>query len=354
MMTGCRHRRLLLAAGILLGLLGPAGVLADNAQPVYLDLEETAEGVVQVVWKVPRTLDPMGGFGPVFSDSHRRATAIEIIRTPGAVIEKWTLVGPPGGLAGSIIRISGLEQTSVDALIRIRLADGTLLRSVLRPTSPELTVPAVEKGGEMGAGHSSSLFDAARRWRFVLLLGLAWLLSLTRAARRRGVVLCTVALLAGSLGGQTLGGFAASKGLLEDESPTPEQTRKILQGVLLNTYRAFILEDEELVYEVLARGVAGQYLQEVYLKHRESLGTGTDGEALSYVQRLDVKRIESMTKGDGRTLIVVADWDVYGSVLHWDHLHFRCNAYRAELTLVPEGSYWKLAGIQLLDEQRVI
>jgi hypothetical protein len=49
-----------------------------------------------------------------------------------------------------------------------------------------------------------------------------------------------------------------------------------------------------------------------------------------------------------------ATWDVYGSVRHLNHLHFRCNTYKAELTIVPRDNYWKLTSLQLLDEERVI
>jgi hypothetical protein len=53
-------------------------------------------------------------------------------------------------------------------------------------------------------------------------------------------------------------------------------------------------------------------------------------------------------------IAVVASWDVYGSVSHLGHVHYRCNTYRAELTLVPTENYWKLTSFQLLDEERVI
>lgn len=53
-------------------------------------------------------------------------------------------------------------------------------------------------------------------------------------------------------------------------------------------------------------------------------------------------------------IAIVANWDVYGSVRHWNHIHFRCNTYKAELTIVPSDQYWKLSNLQLLDEERVI
>ncbi|MEA3230644.1 MAG: hypothetical protein U9Q05_02675 [Thermodesulfobacteriota bacterium] len=44
----------------------------------------------------------------------------------------------------------------------------------------------------------------------------------------------------------------------------------------------------------------------------------------------------------------------YGSVRHRNHIHFRCNTYKAELSIVPADNYWKLTGVQLLEEKRVL
>jgi len=54
------------------------------------------------------------------------------------------------------------------------------------------------------------------------------------------------------------------------------------------------------------------------------------------------------------SVAMVASWDVYGSVSHSGHIHYRCNTYRAELTIVPADGYWKLSGLRLLDQERVI
>ena len=53
-------------------------------------------------------------------------------------------------------------------------------------------------------------------------------------------------------------------------------------------------------------------------------------------------------------IAIIANWDVYGSVRHQNHIHFRCNTYKADLTIVPVDSYWKLTRVQLLEEERVI
>ena len=136
--------------------------------------------------------------------------------------------------------------------------------------------------------------------------------------------------------------------------PTDMEAKRILQGLMLNTYRAFMLDNDEDIYDVLARSVAGEFLSEVYLQNREAMRIDTSEGTIGIVDRLDVKSIESMNRLDNGGIGIVADWDVYGSVRHQNHIHFRCNTYKAELSIVPVDNYWKLTGVQLLEEDRVI
>jgi hypothetical protein len=194
----------------------------------------------------------------------------------------------------------------------------------------------------------------ADRWRYVLLFLAAWLLSLTPGARRRGILLCTVALLVGSLGGHALGRLPVHDRLLGPEMLSETEAKRVLRGLMLNTYRAFMLDNDEEIYDVLARSVSGEFLSEVYLQNREALRIDATDAAVAIVDRLDVKSIESVKSLKRGAIALIANWDVYGSVHHSGHIHFRCNTYKAELTIVPTDNYWKLTRVQLLDEVRVI
>ena len=123
---------------------------------------------------------------------------------------------------------------------------------------------------------------------------------------------------------------------------------------MLNTYRAFILDKDEEIYDVLARSVAGDFLGEVYLQNKEAMRIDATEGAFSVVDRLDVKSIESKRRLKNGAIAIIANWDVYGSVRHRNHVHFRCNTYKADLIIVPKDNYWKLTSVQLLDEERVI
>ena len=328
--------------------------LADNIRPAYLDIEEFKPGALRVVWKVPLNQNLPARFRPSFPKSFKVSSPIKRVKTSNAVIKKWTMLCGTGKLAGATIGIEGLEETTTDALVRVQLADGSLHRAVLRPTERSTMVPASESTVSQQEGGVPSVLRLVGRWWYVLLFLVAWLLSLAPGARRRGIILCTLALVAGSLFGHALGGFPIHDKLFGPKMLSEVETKRILRGLMLNTYRAFILDKDEEIYDVLARSVDGEFLSEVYLQNKEALRIDATDGALSIVDRLDVKSIESMKRLKNGAIAIVANWDVYGSVRHWNHIHFRCNTYKAELTIVPANNYWKLTRVQLLDEERVI
>ena len=338
-------------------MFGPAvcnNALADNMRPAYLDIEEFESGAIRVVWKVPLNQNVPARFRPSFPESFKLSSPKKRMTMPNAVIEKWTMVTGEGKLAGATIGIAGLEETTTDALVRIQLADGSLHRSVLRPTERITTVPISELDVGQQDDGIPSMFRLTDRWRYVLLFLAAWLLSLTPSARQRGILLCSVALVAGCLCGHALGVFAADGRPFGLKMPSDTEAKRILRGLMLNTYRAFILDKDEEIYDVLARSVDGEFLSEVYLQNKEAMRLDATEGAMSIIDRLDVKSIDSIKHLKNGAIAMVANWDVYGSVRHENHIHFRCNTYKAELTIAPMDNYWKLTGVQLLDEKRVI
>ena len=92
------------------------------------------------------------------------------------------------------------------------------------------------------------------------------------SARRRGILLCTVALIAGAFSGHALGRLPVYDKFSNQRLPAKAEATRILQGLMLNTYRAFMLQRDEDVYDALARSVAGEFLSEVYLQNRENCG----------------------------------------------------------------------------------
>jgi hypothetical protein len=340
--------------GVMLWPVMDDTAMADNVRPAYLDIEEFEAGAFRVVWKVPLNQNIPARFRPSFPEHFKVSSPKKRVKTPNAIIEKWTMVCGTGQLAGATIGIEGLEETTTDALVRIQLADGSLHRAVLRPTQRSTTVPASESTVSQTKNGVQSVLRRAGHWRYVVLFLAAWLLSITSSVRQRGIMFCAVALIAGSLCGHALGGLTVHDKLFGPKVPSETVAKRVLRGLMLNTYRAFMLDKDEEIYDVLARSVAGEFLSEVYLQNKEALRIDATKGAVSIVDRLDVKSIESIKRLKKGAIAMVANWDVYGSVYHLNHIHFRCNTYKAELTIIPTDNYWKLTRVQLLDEKRVI
>jgi hypothetical protein len=340
--------------GFLFWFLIPGAALADNIRPAYLEIEESASGNIRVVWKVPRGQGIPPQFEPSFPEHFRMISPRKRLKTNNAIVETWNMIGGEDGLVGAQIRLDGLKQTSTDALVRIRLSDGSVHRVVLRPTETTTTIPDPRKTKDKQKKSQTSLLQFIDRWRYGLLLSTAFVLSLLPEARRRGIVLCTVALIAGALCGHSLGRLPVVDNVFNQNIPSKAAAAKILQGLMLNTYRAFMLKEDEDIYDALARSVSGEFLSEVYLQNRENMRMGDSDGAVAIIQKLDIKSIDSMAqKKDGR-IGIAANWDVYGSVYHQKHVHYRCNTYTAEVVIRPTENHWKLVKIQLLDEQRVL
>jgi hydrogenase/urease accessory protein HupE len=116
---------------------------AHPLNPALLEVHEVPGGKCDVLWRVPvagpvnapihpdlpaawRTLDPprseLAGGGQSFSVRWRVTCA--------------------GGLTGAQLGVAGLRERRTDALLRVVLADGRTLQTVLRADQPNLIVPA--------------------------------------------------------------------------------------------------------------------------------------------------------------------------------------------------------------------
>jgi hypothetical protein len=89
---------------------------------------------------------------PVVPEGCRLVTPDQQQLTPGAVVVRGTL-RCQGGLAGKTLRISGLETTITDVLVRIEHADGRVESHLLRPATPAVTLGAATSGLERAASY---------------------------------------------------------------------------------------------------------------------------------------------------------------------------------------------------------
>ncbi len=138
-------------------LLAAITVLVGTAQahetrPGYLELRESDPATYALLWKRPTGGEVEIQIAPVVPEGCRLVTPDQQQLTPGAVVVRGTLQCR-GGLAGKTLRISGLETTITDVLVRIEHADGRVESHLLRPASPSVTLGAATSGFERAASY---------------------------------------------------------------------------------------------------------------------------------------------------------------------------------------------------------
>jgi hydrogenase/urease accessory protein HupE len=141
----CRRRaRSALALAVLLvaGLHAPPDARAHEIRPALLDLVESADGWVDVTWKVPTRGDRALGLTPMLPAALVAVGPPSERRVPGAVIQRSRHRSDGVSLVGERIVIDGLSGTQTDVLLRVVLADGSEHSAILRPESPAYEIPA--------------------------------------------------------------------------------------------------------------------------------------------------------------------------------------------------------------------
>ncbi len=135
-------------------------------------------------------------------------------------------------------------------------------------------------------------------------------------------------------------------------APEGEDARRVVTSVLWETYRAFNLSDEDELYDRLAENVSGDLVNDIYLDSRRRLMAGTREGAVVTVREVEVLDIGAPRETAGFTYD--CRWAVTARVSHLKHVHLRQNTYSGMLTLIVEGDRWKIGGIELESEDRVV
>ncbi len=136
-----RHLWLACMAVVLVGLYPAMQVNAHEIRPALLDIKERDTGWFDVTWKVPTRGDRMLAITPQLPDSLELLGSPSVKDIPGARIEHSTYKSNGEPLTGKTIVIDGLSALQTDVLLHIQLADGTTHSAILRPGSPEFTIP---------------------------------------------------------------------------------------------------------------------------------------------------------------------------------------------------------------------
>jgi hypothetical protein len=153
-----RFTKPLWLASVAVALVGPFPALqanADEIRPALLDIKEQNTGLFAVTWKVPTRGNRVLPITPRLPESLELLGSPSLQDVPGARVEHATYKNNKDSLTGQTIAIEGLPALQTDVLLLIQLKDGNLHSAILRPESPEFTIPL----------EASKLKIAADYWR---------------------------------------------------------------------------------------------------------------------------------------------------------------------------------------------
>jgi hydrogenase/urease accessory protein HupE len=139
-------------------------------------------------------------------------------------------------------------------------------------------------------------------------------------------------------------------------APRGDGARLIMSKVLSDTYQALNIEDEEELYDALAESVTGDLIGDLYLDNRRRLTAGTRQGTEVTIRGVSVLEIgeptEVATAAGGYSYD--CQWAVVARVQHLQHVHHRQQIYSGVLTLRADEGRWKVAGVELHSEDRVV
>ena len=128
-------RRIVLAAVVTSAVVAQG----HEIRPAYLQIEASAPGDYQVLWKQPVAGTRLLPIAPVFPE-HCTVTATTVDASVRDALVRRLTLRCPDGLDGRTIAIDGLAGTITDVMLRVTLADGTQFSRLLKPASPSATI----------------------------------------------------------------------------------------------------------------------------------------------------------------------------------------------------------------------
>jgi len=153
-------------------VIAPAS--ADEIRPALLDIKEQSTGLFAVTWKVPTRGDKAENITPYLPKSLELVGTPTVQDVPGAKVEHATYKNNSESLTGQKVVIDGLTAVQTDVLLLIQLQDGSQHSAILRPSSPEFTIPLEASKFQVAADYwrmgTIHILEGADHLLFVLAL----------------------------------------------------------------------------------------------------------------------------------------------------------------------------------------
>jgi len=159
---------------LLVGFLPAMQAGADEIRPALLDIKEQNTGLFAVTWKVPTRGDRPLAIRPQLPESLELLGSPSVQDVPGARVEHTTYKNNSESLTGQKIVIEGLAAVQTDVLLLVQLKDDSQHSAILRPASPEFTIPLEASKLEVAADYwimgTIHILEGADHLLFVLAL----------------------------------------------------------------------------------------------------------------------------------------------------------------------------------------
>jgi hydrogenase/urease accessory protein HupE len=180
--------RLLFLFALLAALAHGSLAQAHESRPAYLEINETAPGRYEVVWRTPLNAGMRLPVVLQLPDGTRNITEPSVREFSGMLLERRLVDAGTNGLAGKRIEFVGLQATITDVLVRQQALDGTHTTTLVHPSQPWVEIatspgPASVVGAYLVQGIEHILFGADH---------LLFVLGLMLMVRERWMLLKTI------------------------------------------------------------------------------------------------------------------------------------------------------------------
>jgi hypothetical protein len=120
---------------------------AHEVRPAYLEIVESPQNQVQILWRRPIAGDVALPLHPQLSSGWLDQAPANIVRESGTMTTRWIVRAPTGSLDHQTVGVAGLSDSITDALLLLRFADGETVTRVLRPTAPSFVIDRAVPSG---------------------------------------------------------------------------------------------------------------------------------------------------------------------------------------------------------------
>lgn len=122
----------------------PALAGAHALAPALLEIQEIGDGKLTISFKTSRTRAPGVKLFPLLPPGCRKLGPERTSGDDQSITQQWLEDCGSAGIVGQTVGVEGLSRARIDALLRVELADGRVVRTVLRPDASSWVVPARE------------------------------------------------------------------------------------------------------------------------------------------------------------------------------------------------------------------